>query len=132
MIEIWPAIDLIEGKSVRLTEGDYDTKVEMKRTPEEAVAFYAKFPQVKRIHIVDLMGALRKNPEESETIRKLIKVSSLPIEIGGGIRSEETIRQYLEAGASYLIIGTRGLQDPEWLRAMAERYPGKLYLGLDA
>lgn len=132
MIEIWPAIDLIDGKSVRLTEGDYDTKVEMKRTPEEAVAFYAQFPQVKRIHIVDLMGALRKGPEESETIRKLIQASTLPIEIGGGIRSEEIIRQYLDAGASYLIIGTRGLQDLTWLRAMTECYPGKLYLGLDA
>lgn len=132
MIEIWPAIDLIDSKSVRLTEGDYNTSTEMERTPEEAIAFYSGFSMVKRIHIVDLMGALKKGPEESAFIRGLIKNCPLPVEIGGGIRSREIIESYLEAGASYLIVGTRGLKEPEWLSEMANAFPGKIYLGLDA
>lgn len=132
MIEIWPAIDLIDNKNVRLTEGDYATKEEMKRTPEEAIAFYNRYPQVTRIHIVDLMGAIKKQPTSSSYIERLLKRSTVPIEIGGGIRSEKTIQYYLEAGASYVIVGTKGLQDREWLTKMTTRYPGKIYLGLDA
>ncbi|WP_407371819.1 1-(5-phosphoribosyl)-5-((5-phosphoribosylamino)methylideneamino)imidazole-4-carboxamide isomerase [Carnobacterium sp.] len=132
MIEIWPAIDLIDNKSVRLTEGDYATKEEMKRSPEEAIAFYNQYPQVTRIHIVDLMGAVKKTPTSSVYIETLLKKSTVPIEIGGGIRSEKNIRHYLEAGASYVIVGTKGLQDGEWLAKMTTRYPGKIYLGLDA
>lgn len=132
MIEIWPAIDLIDNKNVRLTEGDYATKEEMKRTPEEAIAFYNRSPQVTRIHIVDLMGAIKKQPTSSSYIERLLKRSTVPIEIGGGIRSEKTIQYYLEAGASYVIVGTKGLQDREWLAKMTTRYPGKIYLGLDA
>ncbi|PTQ81808.1 1-(5-phosphoribosyl)-5-[(5-phosphoribosylamino)methylideneamino] imidazole-4-carboxamide isomerase [Trichococcus patagoniensis] len=132
MIEIWPAIDLIDNKSVRLTEGDYGTKEEMQRTPQEAIAFYAQYEQVKRIHIVDLMGALNQKPEETPFIEQLLQQSALPVEIGGGIRSEETITHYFEKGASYVIVGTKGLQDLPWLAEMTAKYPGKIYLGLDA
>lgn len=132
MIELWPAIDLINNESVRLTEGDYGTKEVMTRTPQEAIAFYNQFEQVKRIHIVDLMGALHQKPAEESFIKDLIQTSERPVEIGGGIRSQETIDYYLKNGASYVIVGTRGLQDAEWLKTMTEQYPGKIYLGLDA
>lgn len=132
MIELWPAIDLINNQSVRLTEGDYDTKELMTRTPQEAIAYYNQFEQVKRIHIVDLMGALHQKPAEEAFIKDLIQVSERPVEIGGGIRSQETIDYYLENGASYVIVGTRGLQDIDWLTEMTVLYPGKIYLGLDA
>lgn len=132
MIELWPAIDLINNQSVRLTEGDYDTKELMPRTPQEAIAYYNQFDQVKRIHIVDLMGALHQKPAEDTFIKELIQVSQRPIEIGGGIRSKESIDYYLENGASYVIVGTRALQDINWLTEMTHLYPGKIYLGLDA
>lgn len=132
MIELWPAIDLINNQSVRLTEGDYATKELMPRTPQEAIAYYNQFDQVKRIHIVDLMGALHQKPAEDTFIKELIQVSERPIEIGGGIRSKESIDYYLENGASYVIVGTRGLQDINWLTEMTHLYPGKIYLGLDA
>lgn len=133
MIELWPAIDIIGGENVRLTEGDYGTTETMKRTPLEAVRFYRQFEQVKRIHLVDLMGAKEKSPREYETFAQLIAAAeSMPVEIGGGIRSEATIQAYLELGADYLVIGTRGLQDPDWLRSQAEKRPGRLVLGLDA
>lgn len=132
MIELWPAIDLINNQSVRLTEGDYGTKELMPRTPQEAIAYYNQFKQVTRIHIVDLMGALHQKPAEEAFIKELIQTSEHPIEIGGGIRSEETIDYYLDNGAAYVIVGTRGLQDFEWLTEMTNQYPGKIYLGLDA
>ncbi len=132
MIELWPAIDLIGGQSVRLTQGDYDTSRPMERTPKEAIAYYQQFDAVKRIHLVDLIGARDKTPMETALIGELIKASRLPVEIGGGIRTKETIEAYFNLGADYLIIGTRGLQDPDWLAEMARAYPGRLYLGLDA
>lgn len=132
MIELWPAIDLIGGQSVRLTQGDYDTSRPMERTPKEAIAYYRQFDAVKRIHLVDLIGARDKTPMETALIGELIKASRLPVEIGGGIRTKETIEAYFDLGADYLIIGTRGLQDPDWLAEMARAYPGRLYLGLDA
>lgn len=132
MIELWPAIDLIDNQSVRLTEGKYESKEVMARTPQEAIQFYAQFDSVTRIHIVDLMGAKNQQPAESDFITSLIEASNLPIEIGGGIRSEETIEYYLSNGASFVIVGTRGLQDIDWLKQMTERFPNKIYLGLDA
>lgn len=132
MIELWPAIDLIDQQSVRLTEGKYESKEIMDRTAEEAIAYYNQFEQVTRIHIVDLMGALHQKPAEQEFITNLIQTSQVPIEIGGGIRSEETINYYLSNGASYVIVGTRGLQDLPWLKKMTDLYPNKIYLGLDA
>lgn len=132
MIELWPAIDLIGGQSVRLTEGDYDTSLPMTRTPSEAIAYYETFSAVKRIHLVDLIGAREKKPQETGLIAQLIRQSRLPVEIGGGIRSREIIDEYFELGAGYLVIGTRGLLEPDWLAEMARAYPGRLYLGLDA
>lgn len=132
MIEIWPAIDLIENQSVRLTEGDYNSKEIMKRSPKEAISFYNQFKEVTRIHIVDLMGALKQKPTEKAFIKELIASSAYPVEIGGGIRSKETIDYYFSSGASYVIVGTRGLQDSEWLKEITTLYPGKVYLGLDA
>lgn len=132
MIELWPAVDLIDGQSVRLTEGDYNTGEVMPRTPMEAIRYYHRFKAVKRIHLVDLIGARERGPRELGTIEKLIAASRLPVEVGGGIRTEATIQEYFDIGASYLIIGTQGLLDPDWLAEMARRYPGRLYLGLDA
>ncbi|MET3575033.1 HisA/HisF-related TIM barrel protein [Bhargavaea ullalensis] len=132
MIDIWPAIDIIDSQNVRLTEGDYGTKTAMGRTPLEAVAFYSRQPQVTRIHLVDLIGAKEKRPAEMDLFQQLIDAAGRPVEIGGGIRSEETIRRYLDMGAGYLIIGTKGLTEPEWLIEMSRNYPGKLMLGLDA
>ncbi|WP_244244602.1 1-(5-phosphoribosyl)-5-((5-phosphoribosylamino)methylideneamino)imidazole-4-carboxamide isomerase [Marinilactibacillus kalidii] len=132
MIELWPAIDLIDQQSVRLTEGKYETKEVMSRTAEEAIAYYNQFDQVARIHIVDLMGALHQKPAEKTFITQLMQASNVPIEIGGGIRSEESIQYYLENGAAYVIVGTRGLKDLPWLEEMTIKYPGKIYLGLDA
>jgi Phosphoribosylformimino-5-aminoimidazole carboxamide ribonucleotide (ProFAR) isomerase len=114
-MNIIPAIDLIDGQNVRLSQGDYAKKSQMKRTPEEALEFYAGFESVTRIHVVDLMGALKQEALESNLVRKLAELSSLPLEIGGGLRSLETIEQYHHMGVEYFILGTRAIVDVPWL-----------------
>lgn len=132
MIQVWPAIDLIDSQSVRLTEGDYETKEAMTRTAEEAVQFYSRYDCVKRIHVIDLIAAKTKKPVEADYIEQLVGLTDLPIEVGGGIRSIETIEDYFNKGVAFVIVGTKGIQDTQWLQSAAEQYPGRIYLSVDA
>nr|WP_263312782.1 1-(5-phosphoribosyl)-5-((5-phosphoribosylamino)methylideneamino)imidazole-4-carboxamide isomerase [Mammaliicoccus sp. Marseille-Q6498] len=132
MIEIWPAIDLIDSTSVRLTEGKYDSKEAMNRTAEEAIKFYSQFERVSRIHVIDLIGAKNQQPTESDYIEQLVQLTDLPIEVGGGIRTIETIQSYFDKGIQYIIVGTKGIQDLEWLTQITEQFPNKIYLSVDA
>lgn len=132
MIEVWPAIDLIDSQSVRLTEGDYETKEAMARTAEEAVQFYSRYKCVKRIHVIDLIAAKTKQPVEADYIEQLVGLTDLPIEVGGGIRSTETIEDYFNKGVAYVIVGTKGIQDTAWLKIAAEQFPNRIYLSVDA
>ncbi|MDO5376687.1 MAG: 1-(5-phosphoribosyl)-5-((5-phosphoribosylamino)methylideneamino)imidazole-4-carboxamide isomerase [Staphylococcus rostri] len=132
MLKLWPAIDLIEGQSVRLTEGDYDTSEAMTRSAEDSIQFYQQFDCVDRIHIIDLIGAKSQRAIEMDYIRQLINSSTKPIEVGGGIRDVETIRAYLAHGVDYCIVGTKAIQNIAWLTEMATLFPGKLYVSVDA
>src|SRR5690625_3058378 len=131
-MKIIPAVDIIDGQNVRLTQGDYEQKTAMKRTPEEAVQFYSTFEQVARIHIVDLMGALKQNALETTIIKKLKSLTDRPLQIGGGLRNMETIEIYDEIGIDYFILGTRAIMDIEWLKKVVDRYPDKIFVGVDA
>lgn len=131
-MNIIPAIDIIDGKNVRLTQGDYDQKTAMRRTPEEAIKFYSRFTQVKRIHIVDLMGALKQNAQESTVIERLKSMTDLPLQIGGGLRSIGTIRQYDAIGIDYFILGTKAIMDIDWLKAVVDEFPNRIFVGVDA
>ncbi|MFD2830467.1 1-(5-phosphoribosyl)-5-[(5-phosphoribosylamino)methylideneamino]imidazole-4-carboxamide isomerase [Corticicoccus populi] len=131
-MKIIPAIDLIDGQNVRLTQGDYNKKTAMKRSPEEAVQFYSAFDSVARIHIVDLMGALKQESLESSLITRLKSYTDLPLQIGGGLRSAETIKQYYDAGIDYFILGTKAITDIKWLTEMTVLYPGRIFVGIDA
>ncbi|WP_031545992.1 1-(5-phosphoribosyl)-5-[(5-phosphoribosylamino)methylideneamino]imidazole-4-carboxamide isomerase [Salinicoccus luteus] len=131
-MNIIPAIDIIDGQNVRLTQGDYGKKTAMKRTPEEAIAFYSSFEQVARIHIVDLMGALKQGAQETTVIQKLKEKTDLPLQIGGGLRETETIEQYDAIGINYFILGTRAIMDLDWLEAVVSRFPGRIFVGVDA
>lgn len=132
MIKIWPAIDLIDGQSVRLTEGQYETSEKMERSAEESIAFYNQYTCVDRIHIVDLIGAKQQSTSEASYIETLIKHSNKPVEVGGGIRNEETLRAYFNAGVDYCIVGTQAIQNIGWLQEMSTLFPGKLYVSVDA
>lgn len=131
-MNIIPAIDIIEGQNVRLTQGDYGKKTAMKRTPEEAIAFYSSFEQVARIHIVDLIGALKQGAQETTVIQKLKEKTDLPLQIGGGLRETETIEQYDAIGIDYFILGTRAIMDLDWLETVVSRFPGRIFVGVDA
>ncbi|PTI56659.1 1-(5-phosphoribosyl)-5-((5-phosphoribosylamino)methylideneamino)imidazole-4-carboxamide isomerase [Staphylococcus xylosus] len=132
MIKLWPAIDLINATSVRLTEGKYDSEEKMPRSAEESIQFYNQYNCVDRIHIVDLIGAKQQSSIEQDYIKDLRSLTDKPIEVGGGIRSVKTIEAYFNDGIDYCIIGTKGIQDLEWLAEMAHQFPNRLYLSVDA
>lgn len=132
MIKLWPAIDLINATSVRLTEGKYDSEEKMSRSAEESIQFYNQYNCVDRIHIVDLIGAKQQSSIEQDYIKDLRTLTDKPIEVGGGIRSVKTIEAYFNDGIDYCIIGTKGIQDLEWLAEMAHQFPNRLYLSVDA
>ena len=132
MIKLWPAIDLINATSVRLTEGKYDSEEKMSRSAEESIQFYNQYNCVDRIHIVDLIGAKQQSSIEQDYIKDLRTLTDKPIEVGGGIRSVKTIEAYFNDGINYCIIGTKGIQDLEWLAEMAHQFPNRLYLSVDA
>ncbi|MEQ6087507.1 1-(5-phosphoribosyl)-5-((5-phosphoribosylamino)methylideneamino)imidazole-4-carboxamide isomerase [Staphylococcus saccharolyticus] len=132
MIELWPAIDLINSTSVRLTEGKYTSEEKVEKTVEESIQFYSQFECVTRIHIIDLIGAKTKEATEFNYIQSLRKLTLKPIEVGGGIRSKQTIENYINSVIDYCILGMQGIQDVEWLARMTQHFPNKIYVSVDA
>lgn len=131
-MKIIPAIDLIDGQNVRLTKGNYETKNQMKRSPEDTIKFYSRFNQVARVHVVDLMGALEQESKESELIGQLKNLTGLPLEIGGGLRTTEAVQKYADLGLDYFILGTRAILDLPWLKELTNLYPSRIFVGIDA
>ncbi|WP_253345647.1 1-(5-phosphoribosyl)-5-((5-phosphoribosylamino)methylideneamino)imidazole-4-carboxamide isomerase [Staphylococcus equorum] len=132
MIKLWPAIDLINATSVRLTEGKYDSEEKMPRSAEKSIKFYNQFKCVDRIHIVDLIGAKQQSSIERNYIKELRQLTDKSMEVGGGIRSIDTIEAYFNDGIDYCIVGTKGIQDLAWLEQMANQYPNRIYISVDA
>jgi phosphoribosylformimino-5-aminoimidazole carboxamide ribotide isomerase len=130
-MDVIPAIDLRDGNVVRLIQGQYDRQIMYRDDPvEQARQFHAD--GASWLHIVDLDGAREGMPVNTETITAIARLGLLQIEVGGGIRSEASIRQLLEAGVTRVIIGTKAVSDFEWFSDMARRFKGRLVLGLDA
>jgi len=128
---IIPAIDLIDAKCVRLIRGEYDRKIIYRDNPaDQAKDFIAA--GAKWLHIVDLDGAKAGKPVNTNTIAEIAALGKLKIEVGGGIRNEDSIKQLLDIGVERVIIGTKALDDFEWFSQMAEKFPNKIALGLDA
>ena len=124
-MNLFPAIDLIGGKAVRLVKGDYDQVTVYSDTPVK-VARYFEDCGARYIHVVDLEGARDGTLANIDTIRAIIEGTSLFVEVGGGIRSMETVEKYIEAGAQRVIIGTAAVTDPEFLRKAVEKYGKKI------
>ncbi|MHC4426050.1 MAG: 1-(5-phosphoribosyl)-5-[(5-phosphoribosylamino)methylideneamino]imidazole-4-carboxamide isomerase [Planctomycetota bacterium] len=128
---IIPAIDLRDGKCVRLIQGQYDRQINYRDDPvEQAREFSADGAQW--LHIVDLDGAKLGKPVNTDTISAIAALGLLKIEVGGGLRDEASIKQLLDIGVERVIIGTKAVQDFEWFSQMAEKFSGKIVLGLDA
>jgi len=126
---ILPAIDLKDGKVVRLTKGLMDTA---KIYSDEPWVIAKKFEELgsEWLHLVDLNGAFAGKPENLEQIKKILKNTDLKVEIGGGIRDEDTIKMYLDLGISRIILGSIALKKPEFVKEMAAKYP--IAVGIDA
>lgn len=129
-MNIFPAIDLFEGKAVRLFKGDYNQMTVYSESPEK-VALYFKECGAEYIHLVDLEGAKSGETPNFDTVKKIIEVSGLKAEIGGGIRSEEVIEKYINAGAYRVILGTAAATNPEFLERVAKKYGDKIAVGCD-
>ena len=130
-MQIWPAIDLRGGKCVRLQQGDYDRETVFGEDPAQMARHWVA-QGAEYLHLVDLDGARDGLPGNIESIRAILSAVRIPCELGGGIRSEETIGELLELGLSRLVIGTKALKEPDWFRMVCRRFPNRLVLGIDA
>jgi phosphoribosylformimino-5-aminoimidazole carboxamide ribotide isomerase len=130
---IIPAIDLKDGRCVRLQQGDMK-KVTVFGDDPVAMAKHWAAQGARRLHIVDLNGAVAGRPKNEKVIREMIKVvgETTPIELGGGIRDLDTIESYLDAGVTYVVIGTAAVKNPGFLSDAAYAFPGHIIAGLDA
>jgi phosphoribosylformimino-5-aminoimidazole carboxamide ribotide isomerase len=130
---IIPAIDLKDGRCVRLEQGDMK-KVTVFGDDPVAMAKHWAAQGARRLHIVDLNGAVAGRPKNDKVIRDMIKAvgETTPIELGGGIRDLDTIESYLDAGVAYVVIGTAAVKNPGFLSDAAYAFPGHIIAGLDA
>jgi phosphoribosylformimino-5-aminoimidazole carboxamide ribotide isomerase len=127
-----PAIDLKEGKCVRLRQGRMDDDTVFSDDPV-AVAGKWVAAGARRIHLVDLDGAFAGKPRNADVIHAIAAAyPDVPVQIGGGIRDEDTIQGYLDAGVQYVIIGTKAVSEPHFVRDVALEFPGHIIVGLDA
>lgn len=129
---IIPAIDLKDGKCVRLRQGLMDDSTVFSDDP---VSMASKWVEqgCRRLHLVDLNGAFDGKPVNGEIVTAIAKAyPDLPIQIGGGIRSAETIEHYLAAGVNYVIIGTKAVKEPQFVTDMCKAFAGHIIVGLDA
>ena len=129
-MELFPAIDLIDGCAVRLVKGDYAQKTIYSENPAAVARSFAA-AGAKYLHVVDLEGAKDGGTPNLETIRTIVKESGLLVEVGGGIRSEEVIKTYLDAGVFRVILGTAAVQNPAFLEEMVRKYGEKIAVGVD-
>ena len=130
-MQIWPAIDILEGRCVRLQQGDYQRETVFGEDPL-AVARHWVEQGAECLHLVDLDGARDGQVVNRDVIRAIVQGVSVPCQLGGGIRDEATIATWLESGLDRLVVGTRALQDADWFRGMVRQYPRRLVLGIDA
>ena len=127
-----PAIDLKDGKCVRLRQGRMEDSTVFSDDPVAMAARWVK-AGARRLHLVDLNGAFAGQPVNAQVIQRIAEAfPDLPIQVGGGIRDEQTVETYLNAGVQFVIIGTKAVQDPHFVSDLCIEYPGHIIVGLDA
>jgi phosphoribosylformimino-5-aminoimidazole carboxamide ribotide isomerase len=130
-MQIWPAIDLLHGKCVRLQQGDYDRQTVFADDPT-VMAHRWRQAGTKYLHLVDLDGAKDGSQVNGQAIERIVNETDLVCQVGGGVRDEATIERLLKLGLQRIIVGTRALREPAWFAQMADKYPQRLVLGIDA
>lgn len=129
-MKIYPAIDLYDGKAVRLYKGDYAEMTVYSNNPEE-IALDFKSQGARYMHVVDLEGAKSGDTPNLETVKALVNATDMFVEVGGGIRSMEVVEKYISAGVSRVILGTAAVTDREFLLSALSRYGDKIAVGVD-
>ena len=130
-MKIFPAIDIKDKKCVRLIKGDFDNKTEYKISPIDQASKY-KDHGFQNLHIVDLDGALTGKTINLDIIQQIVIKYDLKIEIGGGIRSLDSIKQYIDAGVEKVILGSGAIKNKEFLNEACKNFKTQIALGLDA
>ncbi len=128
---IIPAIDLKKGKCVRLLQGRMDQETVFSDAPVDMALRWEK-EGAEIIHIVDLDGAVQKQPENFNSIKQILEKVKIPVQIGGGIRDENAIDMYLDLGAARVIIGTEAIKNPAMVKKACRAFPGRIIVGIDA
>ena len=128
-----PAIDLKDGKCVRLKQGNLNEETVFSDDPAEVARRWLDLG-AERIHLVDLNGAVAGKPQNASVVRAIIEAvgAEVPVQLGGGIRSLDTIERYLDAGVSYVVVGTAAVKNPGFLHDACTAFPGQIIVGLDA
>lgn len=128
---LWPAIDLKGGKCVRLLHGDMEKSKTYADDPAaQAMAF--RDAGFRHLHVVDLDGAFAGQPENASAVEAILARTDAKVELGGGIRTLETVRRWIELGVSRVILGTAAVKDPDFVHAALDQFPGQIVLGVDA
>lgn len=130
-MRIYPAIDIIDGKCVRLTRGDYGQKTVFDDDPCE-VALKWQSMGAEFVHLVDLDGAKLGNTPNFELITRIARTLDVPVQIGGGVRNINVVRRYLNAGVQRVIIGTAAVREPEFVKLSVDEYGERIAVGIDA
>ncbi|NNM71028.1 1-(5-phosphoribosyl)-5-[(5-phosphoribosylamino)methylideneamino]imidazole-4-carboxamide isomerase [Enterovirga sp. DB1703] len=128
---LFPAIDLKEGRCVRLVQGDMAQATIFNDDPaDQALTFQRQ--GFEWLHLVDLDGAFAGRPVNAEAVRRILREVAIPVQLGGGIRDMRTVEGWLSEGVARVIIGTAAVQDPDFVREAARRHPGRIAVGIDA
>ena len=130
-MKIIPAVDIKEGRCVRLSQGMVDQETVYSDDPV-AMAYQWDEEGASLIHIVDLDGAFNGQPSNAEIVKQIIYNSSVDIQVGGGIRNLKAVETYINAGAYRVILGTIAQKDPEFVAMACKEFPGKIIVGIDA
>lgn len=131
MFTLYPAIDLKDGKCVRLLRGEMDKATVFSDTPADQAARFEK-AGFEWLHIVDLNGAFEGKPVNAAAVKSILAAVNMPVQLGGGIRTMDTIGMWLDAGVSRVILGTIALKNPLLVKEACRLYPGQIAVGIDA
>ena len=130
--ELIPAIDLLEGRCVRLSQGRYDQPTVYGDDPAEVAGRFVAH-SIRRLHVVDLDGARCGKPVNVDAIRGIAEIAAaVPVQLGGGLRTLAAVEEALAIGVDRVVLGTAALRDPELVRGSARRFPGRIVVGIDA
>ena len=130
-MKIFPAIDIKGKKCVRLIKGDFNNKTEYEMSPVDQAGKYKEY-SFKNLHIVDLDGALTGETVNLDIIEEIVHKFDLKIEVGGGVRTIDSIEKYVDAGVEKVILGSAAIKDKNFLKEACEKFPDKIALSLDA